>query len=77
GADGQWIRSGVAGGGRDSYQKLVDETDNALAIYETPADQSKNFRALLDPDFNTRITQDWNAVAAHASQSNAHQSLQP
>ncbi|AZP70803.1 hypothetical protein EJJ20_12180 [Pseudomonas poae] len=56
---------------------MVDETDNALAIYETPADQSKNFRALLAPDFNTRITQDWNAVAAHASQSNAHQSLQP
>lgn len=77
GTDGQWVRSGVAGGGRDSYQKLVNETDNALAIYETPADQSKTFRALLDPTFKTRITPDWEPAAAQASNGNAYQQLEP
>ncbi|TFY89447.1 toxin [Pseudomonas nabeulensis] len=76
-AEGRWVRSGIAGGGRKKYQPLVEEADSALAIYETPADQSKTFRALLDPGFKARISHDWEASTAPVAQTIAHEQLRP
>ncbi|NVZ72411.1 membrane-targeted effector domain-containing toxin [Pseudomonas costantinii] len=76
-AEGRWVRSGLAGGGRDSYQTLVEEIDNTLAIYEVSANQARTFRAVLDPDFKTRLEGDWGIVEARAATVNAYDELRP
>ncbi|MGY2290731.1 dermonecrotic toxin domain-containing protein [Pseudomonas sp. SDO528_S397] len=76
-AQGHWVRSGLAGGGRDSYQVLTEEVDDALAAYEIPATHSKNFRAVLDPTFKQKLTQDWEVGVVDVFQDNAIRQLRP
>lgn len=74
-ANGYWVRSGVAGGGRKHYDQLVEEVDNSLAVYEISPIEGKNFRAVLDPDFKKRIAQDWDYATVGATQGNAYEKL--
>ncbi|MBV4452609.1 MULTISPECIES: membrane-targeted effector domain-containing toxin [Pseudomonas] len=67
--DGQWVRSGMAGGA-PKYEPLKPE-DTALAAYDMPPDQGKNFGALLYPDF-TALQRDWDVDIAGAARHNAY-----
>ncbi|KAF1007537.1 MAG: hypothetical protein GAK32_02272 [Pseudomonas fluorescens] len=76
-AEGRWVRSGIAGGGRKKYQTLVDDTDDTLAVYEVPADQARPYRAVLDPSFKNNLSQDWDVVAAQTPLDSTHEALRP
>ena len=54
-ASGEWVRSGVAGGGRKGYATLTEEPSTALDIFEVKGDDATNMRALLDPAFKERL----------------------
>nr|WP_314563725.1 membrane-targeted effector domain-containing toxin [uncultured Pseudomonas sp.] len=76
-ADGRWVRSGVVGGGRKRYEELVEEVDNPLAAYEISPGQGANVRTVLDPDFKTHVSWDWEVAAASAARFSAHDHLRP
>ncbi|MGB3124046.1 MAG: membrane-targeted effector domain-containing toxin [Pseudomonas sp.] len=74
--DGQWVRSGVAGGGRKKYEQLVADESSPLERFDVAPDQAKTLRALLDPQFRERlqgISEEFGAGA----QSNAHSQVEP
>lgn len=74
--DGGWVRTGVAGGGRKRYERLLEDEPNALASYEMEAGQTADFRMTLDPE--TRNTQlDWGEDASGAARHNARIQLTP
>ncbi|WP_339531211.1 MULTISPECIES: membrane-targeted effector domain-containing toxin [unclassified Pseudomonas] len=75
-ASGNWTRSGLTGGGKTKYEKLAEGVDNPLAPYEIAPDQSKNFRAVLAPDF-LKEQSDWGAGLADASRTQASAALAP
>lgn len=75
-AKGQWVRSGVVGGGRRKYQ-LLQEQQPTLPRYEFEATQGKNFRAVLDPDFVRRLTEQSDDVIAQAVPSGIYSELSP
>ena len=54
-AEGQWVRSGVAGGGRKKYEKLLADESSPLDAFNMAPDQAKTFRTLLDPEFKQRL----------------------
>ncbi|WAT27821.1 membrane-targeted effector domain-containing toxin [Pseudomonas sp. GXZC] len=54
-AEGQWVRFGVAGGGRKKYEKLLADESSPLDVFNMAPDQAKTFRALLDPEFKQRL----------------------
>ena len=53
--DGQWVRTGVAGGGRKKYEKLLADESNPLEDVDVAPDQAKTFRTLLDPGFKQKM----------------------
>ncbi|SDZ55153.1 membrane-targeted effector domain-containing toxin [Pseudomonas salomonii] len=61
-ADGRWLRSGVAGGGRKKYQALQEEAVQPLARYEISPEQGSQFRVALDTDFGKRFASPDNAL---------------
>lgn len=67
-ADGRWLRSGVAGGGRKKYQTLQEEAEQPLARYEISPEQGAEFRAALDPDFGKRFASPDNALEEAAGE---------
>lgn len=54
-ASGEWVRTGVAGGGRKKYEKLLADESSPLDAFEITADQAKTFRTLLDPQLSKNL----------------------
>ncbi|MGY2373839.1 membrane-targeted effector domain-containing toxin [Pseudomonas sp. SDO524_S393] len=75
-ADGRWVRSGVIGGGRKKYEKLLADESSPLEVFDVGPDQAKTFRALLDPEFKTHF-QDMEADFAGAAQGKAFTEAAP
>ncbi|MGF6097538.1 membrane-targeted effector domain-containing toxin [Pseudomonas sp. 18175] len=69
-AEGQWVRTGVAGGGRKQYEKLLADESSTLEAFDTAPDQAKTFRSLLDPQFKQKL-QSMGSDYSGAAQGNA------
>ena len=55
-AEGQWVRSGIAGGGRKKpYERLVADESSPMDSFNVQGDDATNVRALLDPEFKDRL----------------------
>lgn len=75
-SDGAWVRSGVAGGGRKRYEKLLEDEPNPLSAYDIAPQQSADFRTVLDPELrNAQL--DWGDDVAGAARYNAREQLTP
>ncbi|TFY88687.1 membrane-targeted effector domain-containing toxin [Pseudomonas kairouanensis] len=75
-ADGQWVRTGVAGGGRKKYEKLLADESSALEAFDVAPDQAKTFRSLLDPAFKLKL-QGMEPTFSGAAQGNAFTEAAP
>ncbi|MDQ0741368.1 membrane-targeted effector domain-containing toxin [Pseudomonas sp. W4I3] len=74
---GRWIRSGVAGGGRRKYQRLSQDVEQPLALYESSPAQGRYFRAALDPDFAKSLANYPDEVIARSAREGAYLDLKP
>ncbi|WP_338724117.1 membrane-targeted effector domain-containing toxin [Pseudomonas tolaasii] len=75
-ADGQWVRSGVVGGGRKKYEKLLADESSPLEAFDVAPEQAKTFRAMLDPEFKARL-EEMGAEYGGAAQGNAFNQAAP
>ncbi len=75
-AEGLWVRSGVVGGGRKKYEKLLADESSPLEAFDVAPDQAKTFRTLLDPEFKNRI-QSLEPEYSGAAQGNAFTEAAP
>lgn len=75
-ADGEWVRAGVAGGGRKKYEKLLADESSLLEAFDVAPDQAKTFRNLLDPQFKQKL-QSMEPAFSGAAQSNAFTQAAP
>ncbi|WP_448650409.1 membrane-targeted effector domain-containing toxin [Pseudomonas fluorescens] len=76
-AKGDWVRSGVAGGGRKKYQVLQEEVERPLANYEIAPEQAKVFRGVLDPEYARNLASNADDVFAAAARGSAYDALGP
>ena len=75
-AQGQWVRSGVAGGGRRQYQ-VLQEDQPTLPRYEIETAQGKHFRSILDPSAMSKITDSADDVVAQTLRLGVYEDLRP
>lgn len=76
--DGNWVRSGVAGGGRrKTYALLQEEVDQPLARYEIAPEQGKYFRRALDLEYVRNITNPQDDAIAQGIRDGAYLQLKP
>ncbi|WP_438868975.1 dermonecrotic toxin domain-containing protein [Pseudomonas sp. L1(2025)] len=77
-ADGHWVRSGVAGGGRKkTYTLLHEEVAQPLAPYEISSAQGKYFRTALDPKFKENLAGHPDTATAQVAIEGAYIDLKP
>lgn len=53
--EGQWVRTGVTGGGRKKYETLLADESSPLEAFDVAPDDAKTFRTLLDPEFKKKL----------------------
>ena len=76
--DGNWVRSGMAGGGRrKTYTVLQEEVDPSLARYEIASVQGKYFRRALDLEYVRTITNPQDDAIAQGIRDGAYLQLKP
>ncbi|CRN03552.1 hypothetical protein [Pseudomonas sp. 34 E 7] len=77
-ADGHWVRSGVAGGGRrKTYTLLQEEANQSLARYEIAPEQGKYFRSALNLEYVRTITSHPDDTIAQGAREGAYLDLKP
>lgn len=54
-ASGEWVRTGVVGGGRKKYEKLVADESSPMEAFDMAPEHAQHFRTLLDPKFKEHL----------------------
>ncbi len=75
-ARGEWVRTGMAGGGRKKYEQLLADDNSPLDAFDVAPDDAKTFRALLAPEFKNNLV-DINDVVEAAAQTTARAEVEP